>query len=182
MKKIILLLNRIIKHRIIKKILGLDTRDITLAEKMDKSYSYRGYDDEENAVKAIDVVKNYTMCTYENLVTLWQQVRYVDNARIPGCMIECGTWKGGTSGMMALSHMNSGAPKRELHLFDSFEGLPQPKGEKDSELAVKYADYRASGKLKSIGKCVGSLEENQQLIGNIICYPKQLIFYHVGWF
>jgi O-methyltransferase len=140
------------------------------------------YDDEELAREALGIVKPYTMLSYERLITLWQQVRYLDKACIPGGLVECGTWKGGACGMMALAHRRCGSPHRALHLFDSFQGLPEPNKEQDGEMAVRYADERASGSLRSIGKCVGLLEENKHLLEDVARYPAELIHYHVGWF
>ena len=42
---------------------------------------------------------------------------------VPGCVVECGTWKGGMIGGIATVL----GPEREYHLFDSFEGLPPPR-------------------------------------------------------
>jgi hypothetical protein len=146
------------------------------------AYPRKYYDDEEAARQALAVVDAYTMTSYERLVTLWQQVRYLDRAGIPGCLVECGTWQGGASGMMALAHLAAGQPTRALHLFDSFMGLPEPDHQKDGTAAIDYAAGKASGNLESIGRCVGPLEVNQQLIGRIIKYPPDLTHYHVGWF
>ena len=44
---------------------------------------------------------------------------------VPGDMAECGAYNGGTAFFMALAAERSGGSRR-LHLFDSFEGLPQP--------------------------------------------------------
>lgn len=145
-------------------------------------YPRRHYDEEDLARAALRIVDDYTMTSYERIVTLWQQVRYLDRAGIAGSLVECGTWRGGAMGMMALAHMASGPPTRMLHLFDSFEGLPEPDGAKDSEMAVDYAKGHASGALKTIGRCVGPLEDNQRLLGEIIGYPQALTHYHVGWF
>ncbi len=153
-----------------------------LVEKGLADYPRVHYDDEEAAREAVRVVDDYTMTSYERLVTLWQQVRYLDRARIPGALVECGTWRGGACGMMALAHLAGGTPTRPIHLFDSFQGLPEPDGERDGVMAVEYASGRASGALRGIGRCVGTLEDNQRLLGDIIRYPKELTDYHVGWF
>ena len=145
-------------------------------------YPRRHYDEEDLARAALRIVDDYTMTSYERMVTLWQQVRYLDRAGIAGSLVECGTWRGGAMGMMALAHLASGPPNRTLHLFDSFEGLPEPDGAKDCKIAVDYAKGRASGALQSIGRCVGPLEDNQRLLGEIIGYPEALTEYHVGWF
>jgi hypothetical protein len=140
------------------------------------------YDDEEAAREALGIVRPYTMLSYQRLITLWQQVRYLDHASVPGSLVECGTWKGGACGMMALAHRRGGSLYRALHLFDSFEGLPEPKRTEDGEMAVRYASERASGALSSIGKCVGLLTENKHLLSEIVRYPPELTHYHVGWF
>ncbi len=140
------------------------------------------YDDEEQARKAIALVESHTMLSYQRLVTLWQQVRYLDRAGIQGALIECGTWKGGATALMALAHERSGQPHRELHLFDSFEGLPEPDRTHDGEMAVRYASERASGTLRSIGKCVGTLDDNRHAVASIAGYPSSLTHFHVGWF
>ena len=145
-------------------------------------YPLRHYDDEDAARQALRIVDEYTMTSYERAITLWQQVRYLDRAGIPGCLVECGTWHGGASGMMALAHLASEKPVRSLHLFDSFAGLPEPDGERDGDIAIRYADHRASGNLESVGQCVGCLDVNKHLIDEIIKYPPQLTHYHVGWF
>ena len=145
-------------------------------------YPIMHYDEEDSAREALKVVDDFTMCSYERMVTLWQQVRYLDRAGIEGCLVECGTWKGGAMGMMTLAHMSSGKPHRVVHLFDSFEGLPEPSAEKDGQVAIDYASNRASGNLASISRCVGSLEDNRRLLEEIIKYPTTLTRYHVGSF
>lgn len=145
-------------------------------------YPVKNYDDEQNALEALRIIDAYTMTSYERLVTLWQQVRFLDKVEINGALVECGTWRGGCSAMMALAHKVSGKPKRTIHLFDSFEGLPEPISQKDGIMATSYAKDNARGKLKAIGKCVGSLEDNQEVMEQIAYYPKSLIQYHKGWF
>ncbi len=153
-----------------------------MADLGQSDYPIMNYCKEGSAREALKVIDDFTMCTYERMVTLWQQVRYLDQAGIVGCFVECGTWRGGAMGMMALSHMASGQPSRVVHLFDSFEGLPEPIGEKDGQMAVDYANNRASGNLDSIRRCVGSLEDNRRLLEEIVKYPSSLSRYHVGWF
>lgn len=140
------------------------------------------YDDETAAQAALHVVGRHTMGSYERMVTLWQQVRYVDRASIPGALVECGTWRAGASGMMALAHKASGAPTRNLHLFDSFEGLPEPSAEHDGDRAIDYAKGRAGGALTSIEACVAPLDDARSLIRDRVGYPALLTHFHVGWF
>src|ERR1700736_3521338 len=52
---------------------------------------------------------------------------------IPGCVIECGVWRGGMSAGLA----DVLGPDREYFLFDSFEGLP-PAEEIDGPAALLW--------------------------------------------
>ena len=142
-----------------------------------------GYDEEDDIRAALCRIRAYTMTSIERMATLWQQVRYLDRYGIQGDLVECGVWKGGSVGTMALAHLRSAErPVRHLRLFDSFEGLPEPRSEVDGTTAVQYAKGRASGSLDPIRECIGTLEENRRLLEHEIKYPAELIHYHVGWF
>jgi hypothetical protein len=142
-----------------------------------------GYEEEDEIKQAVRVVRSHAWVSFEKLATLWQQVRHLDRYAIPGAFVECGVYKGGSVGMMALAHRQScPTPHRELHLFDSFEGLPEPKAELDGEAAVAFSNGKGSGALKSTGKCVGTLDDNKRLLEDAIGYPTHLIRYHQGWF
>jgi hypothetical protein len=139
--------------------------------------------DEEEAIKvAVRRVRGNTMTSFERLASLWQQVRYLDRYRIEGALVECGTWRGGSVGMMALAHLASDPrPSRAIHLFDSFEGLPEPTSA-DGAKAAGYAHGRTTGALDTIDACVAPLEDNRALLEDAIGYPRDLLSYHQGWF
>lgn len=48
--------------------------------------------------------------------------RHMEKSGIRGCYVECGTWAGGLS----LAMMDALPAVTEFHLFDSFDGLPEP--------------------------------------------------------
>ena len=61
---------------------------------------------------------------------------------IPGDLVECGTWRGGTAFLMAELLRQAGVQDRKVWLFDSFEGMP-PVEEIDGAAAraeVNHAD------------------------------------------
>ena len=142
-----------------------------------------GYDGEEPIQEALKIVMPNSMSSRERLTTLWQQVLHLDRYQIPGDLVECGVWKGGSVGMMALAHLRAtnGRPTRRLHLFDSFEGLPEP-GKLDGEKSISYSGHRTEGNLSAIGKCVGPLEDVESLLFEKIRYPRELVVFHKGWF
>jgi O-methyltransferase len=74
----------------------------------------------------IDRVRPYSMVHTEELVRLAFAVEDVLRAGIPGQFVECGTWRGGASFLMAaILERRRADPRRRVWMFDSFEGLPQ---------------------------------------------------------
>ena len=141
-----------------------------------------GVDDEAAIKAAVRRVRGNTMTSFERLATLWQQVRYLDRYGIAGALVECGTWRGGSVGMMALAHLaTEPTPTRTIHLFDSFEGLPEPTA-KDGAKAARYAGGRITGALDTIDACSAPLEDNRALLEGEIGYPDALLTYPQGWF
>jgi len=68
------------------------------------------------------------MTSPERMYALWQATRHVIAAGVPGAIVECGAWRGG-SAIVAADAARSD-PERELWLYDTFEGMPEP-GEHD---------------------------------------------------
>jgi O-methyltransferase len=73
-------------------------------------------------------------------LTMVPRDSYVDNlelarmpSSVPGCIVECGVWRGGMSGGIA----NILGPSRKYFLLDSFEGLP-PAKEVDGKTAIEW--------------------------------------------
>jgi len=124
--------------------------------------------------------KRYTMTTPARCRHLWDMCKEVLDKRVPGCFVECGVWKGGSSAIMALAIKDSGQ-ERALHLYDSFEGLPEPT-EKDGESAAAYSGGRNQGKLASIDACRAGVSEVRHLMIDKIQMKENKVRFHVGWF
>ncbi len=67
-----------------------------------------------------------TMTSIERMYALYQAVRHVHAANIPGDVVECGVWRGGSSMLAALTLDSLGDRDRSLWLYDTFEGMPPP--------------------------------------------------------
>ena len=76
----------------------------------------------------------YTMTSMERMYAMWQSVHHILNQGVPGAIVECGVWRGGS--MMIAAHVlvQRGEANRDLYLFDTYEGLPRPDAEKDVDL------------------------------------------------
>ncbi len=69
-------------------------------------------------------VTPYTMTDPERIHAVCHSVRYLVQAGIPGAVVECGVWKGGSMMAAALTLLECDSLDRDLYLFDTFAGLP----------------------------------------------------------
>jgi hypothetical protein len=83
-------------------------------------------DFDAKAIETIARVRSYTMTSPERLYALIQAVRYVAAASIPGDIVECGVWRGGSMMAAARTLLECGDVSRHLYLFDTFEGMSAP--------------------------------------------------------
>ena len=85
------------------------------------------------------IVKDHTMVCPDSIGFNVGEVERVNYHHIPGCFVECGVWKGGSSLAMMIANRDypRAHPRRMIHCFDSFEGLP-PAEFKDGPLAIKW--------------------------------------------
>jgi hypothetical protein len=71
-------------------------------------------------------VKDITATSRERVFVLCDVLDHVVRNQIEGAFVECGVWQGGSSMVAALALLRAGAGDREMHLFDTFEGMPPP--------------------------------------------------------
>jgi hypothetical protein len=77
----------------------------------------------EHTIKA---VRRHTMTTPRRIAALCDGVEHVVRSGVPGALVECGVWKGGSMMAAALTLLRLGASDRDLYLFDTFQGMPPP--------------------------------------------------------
>lgn len=71
-------------------------------------------------------VSPHTMVSPERIATLSQAIEYIIKKNIPGDMVECGCWKGGSSLAMLLTLLRLGVTDRDVYVYDAFEeGWPK---------------------------------------------------------
>jgi O-methyltransferase len=160
-----------------------------------KKEAYLGYDFYQDIKNSVKVVKDYSMMPHINLATLYEQVVYCEKNSIKGDYVECGVWKGGAVGIMALANLKYSNQRRNLHLFDAFDDICPPDISKDGNKAIE--DVKKYGKLKNFDDLEknkpikgiydsfgghGRIEDCNNLLSNLINYPKENIFYYKGWF
>jgi O-methyltransferase len=57
---------------------------------------------------------------------LYQSLEYIVRNRIPGDIVECGVWSGGSMLLAAHALQHFGDTSRRIYLYDTFEGNPRP--------------------------------------------------------
>lgn len=132
--------------------------------------------------KEIDIIEKvlpFTMTNEERLIALIRAVEYISNYEINGAIVECGVWRGGSMMAVALKLEELNNIERELFLYDTFQGMTEPK-----EIDIQY-DGKSAQELLGTNSgdtsiwAYASLEsvvENMNSTG----YPKGKIHYIKG--
>lgn len=68
----------------------------------------------------------YTLTSFERMAALSSAVEHVVRNRIPGDIVECGVWRGGSMMLSALTLTHLKDESRDLYLFDTYTGMPIP--------------------------------------------------------
>uniref|UniRef100_UPI0021565F77 TylF/MycF family methyltransferase n=2 Tax=unclassified Streptomyces TaxID=2593676 RepID=UPI0021565F77 len=135
------------------------------------------YDDE--AKEIIRAVKPYSMTSPERLNAFILATRHIARHDIPGGIVECGVWRGGSMQACARTLLSVGETERDLYLFDTYEGMTPPTAEdlrRDGRPAQELLD--AQGKDRPIW-AVASLEDVKAGFENVP-YPKERVHYVQG--
>jgi O-methyltransferase len=131
-------------------------------------------------VAAFEAAAPFTMTSSERMYALYEATRHIGKAAIPGAVVECGVWRGGSS-MLAASTLLAAGDVRDLWLYDTFEGMPPP-GEADfaSQLGQHADELLARDDSLGEGtRAVAGLEEvraNMARVG----YPDERVRYVKG--
>ena len=132
-------------------------------------------------VAAYAAAVDATMTSSERMYALWQATRHVIATGVPGALVECGVWRGGSAMVMAHTLVTAGVSDRDLWLYDTFEGMPAPDETDADFMGVQAADHLAAagGNRDDVVVAYASLDEvqaNVQKIG----YPADLVRYVEG--
>jgi O-methyltransferase len=122
-------------------------------------------------------VRELTMVPELMLMGLAEQVQTVLSENVPGDLVECGVWRGGSAFLMAQLLRRAGEKGRKVWLFDSFEGLP-PVGPRDGVRAHEWqADVNSPWYLDNCRASLEDVERSRRLLG-LVPYTECV----KGWF
>src|SRR5690606_221797 len=78
-------------------------------------------------------VSPYTMTGEARLESLLAATAYVTRNDIQGAIVECGVWRGGSMMAAILRLQELGVSDRDVFLYDTFEGMTEPRAEDVSD-------------------------------------------------
>lgn len=80
----------------------------------------------EKDLEIIKTVKPFTQTSPSRIISLINSIEYVVKNNIPGSIVECGIWKGGSvmAAIKTLQYLENA--KKEFFLYDTFEGMTKP--------------------------------------------------------
>ena len=116
------------------------------------------------------VVSPYTKAGYPRLTNVYDLARKIEEQKLAGSFVECGTWKGGLCAIMGAMAERYQSGRRTWYL-DSFEGMPAPDPKDGHDTSEIEGDV-----LKA------SVSDVEQLIFGKLHLPKERNIIVKGWF
>ena len=131
--------------------------------------------------RLIEFVRPYTMTSPERVFGLASATRWLVDSAIPGDVVECGVWRGGSMMAVARTLLDAGAADRDLYLFDTFAGMTAPtaedldhRGRPAADRFAELADGEQSSAWCRAG--IADVRANLALTG----YPEHLLHFVPG--
>jgi hypothetical protein len=136
-------------------------------------------DFEQTDIELYRRVDDYTMTTPPRVYALARAVEYVAAREIPGALVECGVWRGGSMMAAALTLLQLGVSDRDLYLFDTFAGMTAPTDEDVRRSGERAADLLAVEGAESEVWAIASLEDVREAVLGV-GYPAERIHFVKG--
>jgi len=121
----------------------------------------------------------YTMTTPPRVYALVRAVEYVVARDVPGAIVECGVWRGGSVMAAALTLLRLGSSDRDIYLYDTFAGMPPPSDADTTRSGERAADLLAQGDESSHIWAVASLDDVRAAVLSV-GYPEERIHFVQG--
>jgi len=81
---------------------------------------------DDTAREIVERVRPFTMTPPDRVAALIEAARYIARTGLPGAVVECGVWRGGSMMAAALTLLSMGVDDVDLFLFDAFGKMPMP--------------------------------------------------------
>ena len=132
-------------------------------------------------VKIIYAMLPYTLVGVGGLEVSYLAVKELDRRRVEGDVVELGVARGGCAAVMGKAMFSgTSACERNLWLFDSYAGLPEPTRD-------DFDPGRGGGTGDHVrplpeGSCLGTMAEVKSLMFETCGFPADRVIFVKGWF
>lgn len=142
----------------------------------------------QREAETIERVRPYTMTSPERLIGLMDATEYVVRREIPGSLVECGVWRGGSVLATIDVLLRLDVTDRDVYLYDTFEGMTEPSEADTSPFEEERSAVTSWGRYQSQGRRawdwffhsdIFSLENVKELLYST-GYPRERIHFVVG--
>jgi len=127
----------------------------------------------------VERVAPFTMTSLERRAGLLGAIDHVVRHRVPGAIVECGVWRGGSMMAAALALMARGDTSRELWLYDTYTGMSEPTAADASHRGESAAAQLARTKRGQGVWCEAGLDDVRANLLSI-GYPQERIHFVEG--
>ena len=127
----------------------------------------------------VERVAPFTMTSLERRAGLLGAIDHVVRHRVPGAIVECGVWRGGSMMAAALALMERGDTSRELWLYDTYTGMSEPTAADASHRGESAAAQLARTKRGQGVWCEAGLDDVRANLLSI-GYPQERIHFVEG--
>jgi len=143
-------------------------------------YLVTGNKEGRKMVQNIHKIMPFTFVGIGGLEATYKLAKLMNEKGRMGNFVELGVARGGCAALMAMVAFESDEDNRQLWLFDSFEGLPEPTNKDFCQNGSKKTGIHMKALYK--GSCLGQLEEVHELFFEIFDFPRDKVFFVKGWF
>jgi O-methyltransferase len=136
---------------------------------------------ERDFLALFEACKPYTRTSVERMYALYQATQYIVRAGIPGAIVECGVWRGGSAMIAAMTLAACKDTARDLWLYDTYEGMSEPSEHDRDWRGISAAELMrkgASNKETSVW-CYASIEDVRGNMGHT-GYPAERMHFIKG--
>lgn len=133
----------------------------------------------EDDIALCSTVAPYTMNGLIGIYVTCSAVQHVVKHDIPGAVVECGVWRGGSMMAAAYTLLKLGDTRRDLFLFDTFEGMTEATEVDVSFWGTRPEEFDAESRRAGERWLYGSLEDVQHTLHSV-GYPESKIHFVKG--
>ena len=121
----------------------------------------------------LQLIPKYQRCPVKRLINLYRLVQRTNKLNLPGDIVECGVWNGGSAAMMGVADRDdtTSGKVRKLWLFDSFRGLPPPSNKDGKQARETYFQGWCHGETKKVERIFRRFQLSLQHVNTV-----------AGWF